>query len=328
MALSAAEHTFNEVGTREDLSDLITNISPTDTVFTNMLRKDKANNTLTEWQMDSLRAANTNARLEGDTAPTATFTPTVRVQAYTQIFSDSASVSGTEMSTTKAGRGKDSLAYTITKKTKEIKRDKEWAYVNQAVQAAGSTTVGRKTRGLAGWIDSNYSIGTDADMPAFADNTARTPDGERALTEALLKSVVQQVFSAGGDPDIIMTNPIQRQVISGFANVGTSTSPQSTRDVGTKRLVSTISIYESDFGDMKIVANRFQDQTAGASTYVANQGTVYVMESGRFADAMLRPWFVKDLPANGDFEAKQIISESALKVDSNKAHGSIRDLTQ
>lgn len=323
MALQAADHTYNVIGTRENLSDLIANISPVDCPLTNMLRKDSALNTYTEWQMDSLAAPATNAQLEGDVAPAAVFGATTRAGGYTQIFAKSATVSGTVQNTVKAGRGKDELAYQITKKTKELKRDIEWALLNNATQNAGNTTTARQTRGLSGWIDSNYSIGAGATMPAYSANTARTAAGNRALTETLLKSVIQQVYSAGGDPDIIMANPVQRQAISGM-----SSSNTRFQDVSNKTLVSTISVYESDFGTLKVVPNRFLDLTSGSTTYTANQGTVYVLESGRLAQAMLRNFQVKDLAVTGDFEAKEIIAELALKVDSNAAHGSIRDLTQ
>lgn len=323
MALQAADHTYNTIGTRENLSDLIANISPVDCPLTNMLRKDSAQATYTEWQMDSLAAPATNAQLEGDVAPAAVFGATTRAGAYTQIFAKQASVSGTVQSTNKAGRGKDELAYQITKKTKELKRDIEWAFINNAVQNAGNTTTARQTRGLSGWIDSNYSIGSGATMPAYTANSTRTSAGNRALTETLLKSVIQQVYSAGGDPDIIMANPIQRQVISGF-----SSSNTRFQDVSNKTLVSTISVYESDFGTLKVVANRFQDLTSGSTTYTANQGTVYVLESGKLASAFLRNFQVKDLAVTGDYEAKEILAEVGLKVDANNAHGSIRDLTQ
>ncbi|MGJ0430873.1 DUF5309 domain-containing protein [Methylobacter sp.] len=323
MALQAADHTYNTIGTREDLSDLIANIAPTDCPFTKMLRKDKADATYTEWQMDSLAAPASNAQLEGDVAPSAVFSATTRVGGYTQIFAKTASVSGTVQATNKAGRGKDELAYQLTKKTKELKRDIEWALINNDVQNAGNATTARQTRGLAGWIDSNYDIGAGATMPAYSTNTARTAAGNRALTESLLKNVIQQVYAAGGDPDVIMTNPKQRQVISGF-----SSSNTRFQDVADKTLVSTISIYESDFGTLKIVANRFQDLTSGSTTYTANQGTVYVMETGRLASAYLRNFQTKDLAVTGDYEAKEILAELALKVDANSAHGSIRDLTQ
>lgn len=323
MALQAADHTYNVIGTRENLSDLIANISPVDCPLTNMLRKDTAQNTYTEWQMDSLAAPATNAQLEGDVAPTAVFGATTRAGAYTQIFSKTATVSGTVQNTVKAGRGKDELAYQITKKTKELKRDIEWAMLNNAIQNAGNTTTARQTRGLNGWVDSNYSIGSGGNMPAYTANIARTAGTNRGLTETLLKSVIQQVYSAGGDPDIIMVNPIQRQVVSGF-----SSSNTRFQDVSNKTLVSTISVYESDFGTLKVVPNRFQDLTSGTTTYTANVGTAYVLESGKLASAFLRNFQVNDLAVTGDYMAKQIVTELALKVDANNAHGSVRDLSQ
>ena len=323
MALQAADHSYNIIGTTENLSDLIANISPVDCPLTNMLRKDTALSTYTEWQMDSLANAATNAQLEGDVAPSAVFGATVRAGGYTQIFAKQATVSGTVQSTVKAGRGKDEMAYQITKKTKELKRDIEWAFINQATQAAGSATTARLTRGLSGWVDSNYSVGTSGTMPSYLSNTTRTAGTYRAITETMLKTVVQQVYSAGGVPDVIMANPIQRQNISAFSSTNTRF-----QDVSNKTLVSTISVYESDFGALKIVANRFQDLTSNSTTYTANAGVVYVLESGKLASAFLRNFQVKDLAVTGDYLAKEILAEVALKVDNNAAHGSIRDLSQ
>lgn len=323
MALQAADHSYNVIGTRENLSDLIANISPVDCPLTNMLRKDTALSTYTEWQMDSLANAGSNAQLEGDVAPAAVFGATVRAGGYTQIFAKQATVSGTVQSTVKAGRGKDEMAYQITKKTKELKRDIEWAFLNNAVQNAGNTTTARQTRGLSGWVDSNYSVGTGGNMPSYTSNTTRTAGTARAITETLLKSVVQQVFTSGGNPDIIMANPVQRQNISAFSSTNTRY-----QDVSNKTLVSTISVYESDFGTMKIIANRFQDLISGGSAYTTNAGVVYVLESGKLASAFLRNYQVKDLSVTGDYLAKEILAEVAFKVDNNAAHGSIRDLTQ
>ena len=164
--------TYSAIGNREDLSDQIYNISPTDCPFTSRISGNvTANAVKHEWQTDTLAAAGANAQLEGDVAPAAVFGATVRAGGYTQIFAKQATVSGTVQSTVKAGRGKDEMAYQITKKTKELKRDIEWAFLNNAVQNAGNTTTARQTRGLSGWVDSNYSVGTGGNMPSYTSNT-------------------------------------------------------------------------------------------------------------------------------------------------------------
>ncbi len=335
-------------GTREDLSDLIANISPTDFPFLNMCRKDKATNTYTEWQMDSLAAPITNAAVDGaDITTIASFAPTTRVGNYTQIFTKAVSVSNTEQSTLKAGRGKDELAYQLTKRTKELKRDIEFALINSTANAAGSGTVARTTRGLAGWIDSNGSIGTGGTaMNAYSVNAARTTLGaNRSLTEGLIRSVIQSCFQQGGEVDILMTNPIQRQIISTFTGVTTTGVGTRFQDASDTKLVSTISIYESDYGTLKVVANRFQDiasgtttpvvaqagNPAGSSTLVPNNsngGTVYVLDSSKVAVAFLRNYTTFDLATTGDATQKALVAELTLKIDSNIAHGSVRDLTQ
>ena len=60
------QQTYQAIGRREDLSNTIYNIAPSDTPFMSMIGKAKATNTLAEWQTDSLDAAAANAHIEGD----------------------------------------------------------------------------------------------------------------------------------------------------------------------------------------------------------------------------------------------------------------------
>ncbi|MCP3703744.1 MAG: DUF5309 domain-containing protein, partial [Alteromonas sp.] len=67
--MTQATNTFDKydtIGNREDLSDMIYDVSPTDTPIMTAIRKGTATNTLTEWQTDALASAAANAHIEGD----------------------------------------------------------------------------------------------------------------------------------------------------------------------------------------------------------------------------------------------------------------------
>ena|SRR6202030_1862796 len=152
--------TYEAIGNREDLSDVIYRIDPTDTPFMSGIEREKASAVNHEWQTQSLAAAdNTNAQLEGDDANTNTTTATVRLGNINQISTKVARVTGTQRSVDHAGRD-DELAYQEMLKGLELKRDMETilAGTNQA-KNTGNDTTARKTASVLSWIKSNTSKG-------------------------------------------------------------------------------------------------------------------------------------------------------------------------
>src|SRR5262249_39496867 len=248
--------TYDAIGNREDLKDFIANISPTDCPFTTGIGKAKAEAVYFEWQTDALNSPNTsNAQIEGDDTTIAAVTPTVRIGNRTQISNASVMISRTQDTVRKAGRSSE-LAYQITKKTKELKRDIEAIVTQNQASAAGSTSVARTTGSLEAWFATNVSRGSDGSSGGFSDGTvsaAHDATSSRAFTETLLKTVAQSVYSAGGDADTLMVGPAQKQVVSTFT--GNTTRMQDTSD---GKLSTALKVYESDFGDLKILTNRFQ----------------------------------------------------------------------
>jgi hypothetical protein len=221
--------TYEAIGNREDLSDVIYRIDPTDTPFMSGIEREKASAVNHEWQTQSLAAAdNTNAQLEGDDANTNTTTATVRLGNINQISTKVARVTGTQRSVDHAGRD-DELAYQEMLKGLELKRDMETilAGTNQA-KATGNDTTARKTASVLSWIKSNTSKGTagGAADPSTADGAGTRTDGTQiAFTEARLKTVLQSIWTNGGKPDVIMTGAFNKQVFSTF----TGRAPRSSR---------------------------------------------------------------------------------------------------
>lgn len=234
--------TSSAIGNREDLSDLIFRISPTQTPVMSAAAKSKATNTLHEWQTQDLAAASATSSIvsEGADATTKTVTPTVRLGNYCQINSKSVSVSGTQQFGMNPAGRKDELAYQVGMIGLEIRRDMEAGILQNDVVG----TSPRKARGLRGWIVDNTSTGSGYVAPSAytGTGTTATTDGtQRAFTESLLKSVLQSVYTAGGDPDMIVMPPNQKQVFSGFT--GNATRFDRSEDA---KLYASVDVYVSD----------------------------------------------------------------------------------
>ena len=152
--------TYGAIGNREDLSDIIYDISPTDTPFMSNVERGTATATLHEWQTDSLAASNAdNAQIEGGDATTNTASPTTRFGNYTQIFHKVPLVARTQRSVNTAGR-RDEMSYQIAKRGREMKRDMEARYTSAQGAVAGGSGTAREMAGLGAWLFGNQVIAT------------------------------------------------------------------------------------------------------------------------------------------------------------------------
>lgn len=303
--------TYQAVGNREDLTDVIYRIAPTDTPFMNGIGKNKAKSTLHEWQTQDLAAAANNAQVEGDDATTAdAATPTVRLNNRTQISRKVVIVSGTQNDGMDPAGRKNELAYQISLKGLELKRDMETALTQNATTVTGSSTVARQLRGLEGWVATNNDLGTTGAAPNYGTNTAATDGTQRAFTEAMLKNIIQLSWAQGGNPGTIMLGGTQKQTFSTFT--GSSTRFDKGED---KQLTAAIDVYVSDFGTLKALPNRFQ-----------RARTAFVLEMGRWKTSFLRPMQTTPLAKTGDAEKRMLITEYTLEAGQEKSGGAIRDL--
>jgi hypothetical protein len=304
--------TFTAIGNREDLSDIIYNISPTDTPFMSSIGKEKAEGTLHEWQTDALAAAATNAQVEGDEIAFTAVVPTSRINNRTQISRKSVIVSGTQDTVNTAGRNQE-LAYQISKNAKELKRDMELVLCNNQSAAVGGAAAARTSSGLASWIQTNINaIGANGAVGGVdTPGILRTNGTQRAFTEAQLKGVAASCWNSGGDPSMIMLGSFNKQKLSGFT--GGSTKMTQADD---KKLVAAIDIYESDFGSMTVVPNRF-----------SRSRDVFVLQPDMWAVAYLRDFQMIDLAKTGDAQKKAMLAEYTLVAKNEAANGAIFDLT-
>tara|TARA_B100001123_G_scaffold7754_1_gene9625 strand:- start:457 stop:1398 length:942 start_codon:yes stop_codon:yes gene_type:complete len=302
--------TYDSVGEREDLSDVIYNISPTDTPFLSSAAKTVSTAVLHEWQTDALASASTsNAVIEGDEATLDAVTATTRLSNSCQIMDKTVVITGTQEAVDKAGRASE-LAYQIAKKAKELKRDMEAQITTNNAEVTGSATAAREMGSLGAWVATNDVMGTSGTSGSVG-NTARTDGTQRAFTEDLLKSVIKSVWNEGGDPTMIMVGPFNKQKLSGFT--GNSTRFDAGADA---TLYTSVDVYASDFGQLQVVPNRF-----------SRDRDCYVLDMNYWGVAFLRDFTMHELSKTGDSEKRQLLVEATLESRNEAASGLVADLT-
>lgn len=316
----ATYQTYTAIGQREDLTDVIYNISPTETPFMSSVGKTKATGVLHEWQTDSLANVNgSNAAVEGAAASDATLSPTTRVGNRTQISQKTVKIAGTLEAVNKAGR-KSEKAYQLAKASAEIKRDMEYILLSNQLNAAGNATTARTLGGLQAWLNTNYVGGTNG-TAGSGGTTARVSGTDAAFTEAMLKSAVKKAYTAGGNPTVLMVTPTQKQVVSGFAGIAAQRYMAPSDKQST--IIGAADVYLSDFGTISVVPNRFIPADAGDSGEVA-----FVLDPEMASVAYLRPFATNELAKSGDADVTQLLVEYTLEVKNEAAHAIIADLAE
>ena len=307
---------------REDLSNVIYDISPTDTPFMSNIGRDTCENTYFEWQTDVLASADTtNAVIEGADAGNAEFTATVRVANYTQISRKVISVSNTDNKVNNAGMTSQ-MAYQKAKAAKELKRDMEAILTSNQAGVAGNNSTARKTAGLPTWLITNSQANgaTVSSMSGASGNgypstawTSLSTSTDVALTETMLKTAIQQVWTQGGDPKVFMVNAYNKTVASGFA--GLAQQRMNYTSAQPMKIIATADIYLGDFGEVSIVPNRFSPGNFA-----------FVLDPEYASVSYLRPFQTFDLAVTGDSVKAEMVVEYGLRIKSEKAHACIANI--
>jgi len=301
------------IGQREDLTDVIYNISPTETPLLNTLARAKATAVYHEWQTDSLAAATTaNAAVEGDDATSATLSPTVRLGNYTQIVQKTIQVSGTLETVNKAGR-KSEKAYQLARASSELKRDIETILCANQGRSAGSSSTARKMGSMLSWIKTNTDKASDGADPTTIGVSTRTDGTARTFTEALLKTVIAEVYASGGSPKVLMVGAAGKQKVSSFAGIAAQRY-MAPADAPTT-IIGAADVYLSDFGSVSVVPNRFM-----------RARDAFILDPEYAAVAYLRPFATNELAKTGDSDKTQILAELTLEMRNEAAHGLVADL--
>ena len=316
MAIVANTFTsFDAKGIRESLSDIISSIAPEEVPLQSNIGSKNVSNTYFEWQTDSLNAVDKTANIDGDDVGSFDSTSaTTRVGNYTHILRRTLIVADNLAAQDLAGRN-DELSYQLAKRGKEIRRDLEAVLTDNNAQVAGNSSTARETGGIGAWIATNDVFNTsDGASPTGNGTNARTDGTQQAFTEAMLKTAMQNAYTAGGEPSILMVGPHNKTVVSGFA--GIAAQRYMAPDNAPTTIIGTADVYMSDFGTLNVVTNRFsRDRDA------------LFLDPEYAAVATLRPIQQVELAKTGDAEKRMIIVEAGLEILNEAAHAGVFDLS-
>ena len=293
--------TYDATAIREELSDVIYDISPTETPFlSSITKKGSVSNTKFEWQTDALATAvKTNYHAEGAAVGTAATTATTRLNNYTQISKKVVEVTGTQDKVNNAGK-KSEMAHQLAKASKELKRDMEMSLLADNAAVAGSSGTARETQGAANFITTNV---TDAG----------TSGSHAAVVEADITAVAENTWDAGGTPSTILLGATNKKLITAMS--GRATQTQSVVDEN-KSIYNAVDVYVSDFGTFNIMLDRFCDQDV-----------VYFLQNDMWSVDYLRDFQTVDISKDGDSDKKMLLVEYGLRCGNEAANGKIRYTT-
>jgi hypothetical protein len=305
---------FNSKGIREELSNVINNISPEEVPLQSNIGSKNVSNTYFEWQSDSLAAVDKTAVIDGDDVASFDATAsTTRLGNYVQILRRTVVVADNLAAQDAAGRN-DELAYQIAKRGRELKRDLEAVLTDNNARVAGNSSTARETAGLGAWIATNDVFGSGGASPTGDGTDARTDGTQADFTETMLKSAMQAAYTAGGQPTILMVGPFNKTQVSGFAGIAAQRYQAPSNAPTT--IIGAADVYLSDFGQLQVVPNRFQ-----------RERDAFLLDPEYASVAYLRPIQKVDLAKTGDASKAMLIVEAGLEVGTESAHAGIFDLT-
>lgn len=309
---------YDVKGIREDLENVIYDISPEETPFYSSLKKVKASNTYHEWQTDALRSSAANAHIEGDDTTGEARVATTRLGNYTQIFKNAVVIPDTDEGLDKAGRAAE-MAYQVLKIAKEQKLDIEKALFDNNAYVAGNATTARELAGVPAYLKTNVAnVGTGGAAPtgAVPGATARTDGTQTVFTQADFDTVMQAIWEAGGKPDTVYLSAFQMNKALGFTGMNNQRSTIGAAVGGTNAVVNAVDVYVTPWGTVDFVPTR------------ENRGRdVFIMQSDMFGVGVLRPTKNTELAKTGDSTKRQVLTELTLISKNEKASGAVYDCT-
>lgn len=316
--MAQAANTFDSydaVGIKEQLSDIITSIAPEETPFYTKCKKTTARNTLVEWQTDALRASAGNSHIEGDVTTAEARSATTRLGNYTNIFKNAVVVPDTDEGLDKAGRNSE-IAYQVLKVAKEQKLDIEKALFANNARVAGNSTTARELAGLPAWMltNVNFVSASSGANPTGDGTDARTDSGApTAFTQAKFDDVMQSIWEEGGKPDTVYLSAFQMNKALAFTG---NNNQRSAVQAGDERVIKSLAVYVTPWGSVEFVPSREN-----------RSRDVFITQDNMFEVAVLRGTKNVALAKTGDASVRQVVTELTLCVKNEKSSGMIADNT-
>ena len=342
--LTDVMETYDASAIKEDISSILYNLDPDETpVLSNAGRRD-IQNTLFQWQIESLPASATdNAHIEGAKilevdAELDAGTPTTLLNNYTQISWRNATVSGTLQSVSQHAKSQE-MAHQMALRSKQLKIDLEKTILshNPAIAgAAGGTArqteslphmVGRLGTAGSAWASTDTSIyignaaGGGAATVVATSNTGAHTDSTTAaasldvMTEARFMAVANGVWDNGGNLDTVVCNGAIKREISDFAGRSASqiiVSPET--------VANNVTLVQTDFGDCKVMMDRHMAVTNGVD--------VGFIDFDYLKIAFLRPFTRQTLAKQGDADVENLICEWGIEMSNVQAFGWMFDVNK
>ena len=309
-------------GNREELSDVVSRITPEDTPIYSLIGQTSYRTTHPEWETDDLAAPVNNVQLEGDDYTFDPTNPAVRMGNYTQIMRNTGVISGTQDATDNAGRV-EQVRHQKLKKAVELKKDVELSIVTNNASVAGAT---RRSGSLSTWLTSNVARGAGGANGGYNQGTgltvAPTNGTLRAFTKALMDNVMQQGYQNGANYKHVVVSPYVKSVFVTFMSDANVASFRYAADSGKgNSIVANADIYEGPFGKVMIQPNRVMAGDAGFA------------RNAFFIDPefMSYGWFRKiaedkEVAKTGDAKKFVMLGEGALCVKNEKGLGVVADV--
>lgn len=319
--LTNTHESYQNIGSREDLSDDISNISRRETPFmSGVCKKGKpASQKFVQWQTHALRAAAQNKQREGEDYSSLGIEAaslTVLTGNYTQISAVSGMVSGSNEAFTAAGR-RSEMAFQKATKLAELKRDMEFSMLGNYGAAAGASGTARVSAGVEAWLATNTvfeAAGTDPVWVGGLPVDPRNDGTQDAFEEADIKTAMSEAYASGGSPSVLMLGTFNKGAFSAFA--GIAANRHMAPKAGVTQIIGAADVYVSDFGTLTVVPNIFQ-RSRSAFCFDVNHWKI------RWA----RPVYSEPLAKTGDADKFLILGEWTLQCLNEAASAGIYDLT-
>ena len=298
---------YDAVGIREDLENVIYDVSPEETPFYTTCKKVSATNTYHEWQTDALRSSGANAHIEGDATTAEARVATTRLGNYCQIFKTAVVVPDTDKGLDKAGRASE-MAYQVLKIAKEQKLDIEKALFDNNAQVAGNATTAREMAGTETWFTSTIqNKGSGGAHAAGTGANARTDGTQTVFNQTKFDAIMQNCWDKGGKPDSVYLSAYLMNLALAFTG---NNNQRSTVQAGDAKVIKSLDVYVTPWGTIEFIPSR------------ENRGrTVHVMQDDMWAVAVLRGTKNVELAKTGDNTTRQVVTELTLVAKNEKSSG-------
>lgn len=287
-------YTYQDGSRREDLLDVLADVSPDETPLLTLFGTSTARGTLHEWLKYNIsRPSSVSADAEGADTTFGDLTAPSRANNITHIIKQPIQVSRTERRVNVAAVG-DPYAFQKADALRQLKLKMEYVILNSA-KASGSSGVARKLDGIDTFITSVV--------------TAR--NSGTSFSEAELNDMAADAYSTvSADKifDMVLCTVKIKQAIAGF-------SGNSTRyiDASDRRLVKDVLVYDSAVGSHRIMHHRDVRNVAGSTT-------VYGLREEMHKVAYLDKPMFEELGKIGDADRGHWVTEFTLEVLEEKAN--------